>query len=202
MSRLYNAMFTRTIGTAVDFKHSCCWTNINDEDPRELDLDGIKSETFDVGETLFYTKYGLNLIVKVQSIQLQGGVLRIQVADSNGVQFTITAEYLHNPNNPDIGWIPTSILEYCSSADHLTDEHLECISSPQYLSPLQQEFLSLHHRLFHLPFTVMLRLAKLGILPRKFLKLRNDLPPCYPACLDNCTGSPGKVKSCLRAPAE
>ena len=126
---------------------------------------------------MFYTIDGLNLIVKVQSIQLHDGILRIQVADSNGVKFTTTAEYLRDSNNPDIGWIPTSIQEYRVSADHLTDEHLERISNPQHLLPLQQESLSLHHRLFHLSFTVMLQLAKLGILPRRFLKLRNNLPP-------------------------
>ena len=36
----------------------------------------------------------------------------------------------------------------------------------------------MHHKLFHLPYSVMLSMAKFGILPRRFLKLRNDLPPC------------------------
>lgn len=127
-----------------------------------------RSETFEVGETVFYAKEGLNLIVKVQSIQLQDNEFHIQVVDSNSVKFTTTAEYLRDPNNLDIGWIPTSIPGYRASADHLTDERLENISSPQHLSPLQQEFLSLHHRSFHLPFTVMLQLSKFDIFSAEF----------------------------------
>ena len=52
------------------------------------------------------------------------------------------------------------------------------ITSPTHLSPLQQEFLIMHCELNHLPFTIMLQLAKMNILPRRLLKLRNDLPPC------------------------
>ena len=62
----------------------------------------------------------------------------------------------------------------------LTDEEAKTFCSPLHLSPLQQEFLSLHNhdKLFHLPFTSMLRLCKFGVLPERFLKLRNNLPPC------------------------
>jgi hypothetical protein len=75
-----------------------------------------------------------------------------------------------------------SMPEYKSTAANLFDEDIAKISSLMYLSPLQQEFLSLYFKLFHLPFTIMLHMAKLGFLPRCFLKLRNDLPPCL-SCL-------------------
>lgn len=38
---------------------------------------------------------------------------------------------------------------------------------PASLSPAEQEFLDLHHRLFHLPFSVMFRLARAGNWPPK-----------------------------------
>ena len=49
---------------------------------------------------------------------------------------------------------------------------------PKHLSPLQQESLSVHYKPNHLPFTIMLRLSNMSILPCRFLKLRNYLPPC------------------------
>ena len=58
------------------------------------------------------------------------------------------------------------------------EEDIEKIASPKHLSPLQQEFFSVHYKLCHLPFTIILRLSKLRILPCRFIKLRNDLLPC------------------------
>ena len=105
-------------------------------------------------------------------------ILRFVVIDSNGKEITTTRENLRAPTNPDIGWIPTTLPEYKSSTRCLTDEQIKTLCSPNHLSPLQQEFLSLHHKLCHLPFSVMLRMSKLGILPKRFLKLRNNMPPC------------------------
>ena len=59
-----------------------------------------------------------------------------------------TREFLKSPNNPDIGWIPSSVPEFKSTANSLSEDD-----------------------------SVMLRMTTFGILPRRFLKLRNDLPP-------------------------
>ena len=50
------------------------------------------------------------------------------------------------------------------------------------LSFLQERFLRWHERCNHLSFANMLKLARKGLLPREFLKLEHDLPPCG-ACL-------------------
>ena len=68
------------------------------------------------------------------------------------------------------------------SAKTLSDDGIEKITSPKHLSPLQQEFLSVHYKLNHLPITIMLWLYNMSILPCRYLKLRNDLPPCV-SCL-------------------
>ena len=143
----------------------------------------MTTDLFDVGETVFFSKDGYSTFVKVKSFQLDdSNVLRFTVIAADGKEIITTREHLRAPENPDIGWIPTSVPEYKTAAHNLSDEDIEKIASPIHLSPLQQEFLSLHCRLFHLPYTVMLRMAKLGLLPRRFLKLRNDLPPCT-SCL-------------------
>ena len=85
---------------------------------------------------------------------------------------------LCSPSNPDIGWIPEFAPEYGQAGKLLLEEANKNIISPTHLSPLQQEFFIVHYELNHLPFTIMLRLEKISILPRRFLRLRNYLPHC------------------------
>ena len=128
-------------------------------------------------------------------------VLRIIVTNINGDDIITTKENLRSPNNPYVGWIPRSVPEYKQSAKTLSEKDIEKIMSPKHLSPLQQEFLSVHYKLNHLPFTIMLRLSNMSILPRRFLKLRNDLPPCVSCMLDKLIAACGGTNHPLRQPA-
>ena len=40
----------------------------------------------------------------------------------------------------------------------------------------------MHHRLFHLPYSIMFRLSKAGLLPKHFLRLK-DWPPTCASCM-------------------
>ena len=104
---------------------------------------------------------------------------------------------MRSPNSPDIGWIPSPIPESRSTADTLSDEELKKIAFLVHLLPLQQEFMSIHHKRFHLPYTHMLRLAKFGILPKCFLKLKNDLPPCVSCMFGQAHRKPWRHKCSL-----
>ena len=129
----------------------------------------------------------------------EANVLRIVVTNSNGDDIVTTKEHLRLPTNPDVGWIPSSVPEYKQAAKTLLEEDIEKITSPKHLSPLQQEFLSVHYKLSHLPFTIMLRLAKVGILPHRFLKLRNDLPPCVSCLFGQAHRRPWRHKSSTKS---
>ena len=145
--------------------------------------DDITSELFGIGETLFFTNNEWSGLVKVKSFSLdKTNVLRIFVTNSNGDDIITTKEHLRSPNNPDVGWIPSSVTEYKQPAKTLSEKDIEKITSPKHFSPLQQEFLFVHYKLNHLSFTIMLRLSNMIILPRRFFKLRNNLPPCV-SCL-------------------
>ena len=63
------------------------------------------------------------------------------------------------------------------------------------MSLLQREFLSVRYKLNHLPFTIMLRLSNMSILPHRFLKLRNDLPPCVSCLFGQAHRRPWRHKS-------
>ena len=65
---------------------------------------------------------------------------------------------------------------------------------PSSLSLLQEKFLRWHERCNHLPYAKMLLLSKQGILPKEFLKLENNFPPCG-SCLFGRQGRrPKKAK--------
>ena len=85
-------------------------------------------------------------------------VLRIFVTNSDGEEIITTKEHLRSPSNPDIGWIPSSVPEYKQPGKTLSEEDIKKVTSPRHLSPLQQEFLSVHYKLSHLLFSIMLRL--------------------------------------------
>jgi hypothetical protein len=75
---------------------------------------------------------------------------------------------LSRPENPEFNDLPRTTTEYWSTANMLTEEEVRKIVNPPQLSPLQQDPLNMHHRLFHLPFAVMFKWAKIGILPKSY----------------------------------
>ena len=139
----------------------------------------ITSELFDIGETLFFKNDVWSGLAKVKYVSLdETNFPRIIVMNSNGDDIITTKEHLHSLSNPDVRWITSSVPKYKQSFKTLSEEDIEKITSPKKLSPLQQEFLSVHYKINYLPFTIMSRLSNMSILPRQFLKIRNDLPPC------------------------
>ena len=196
---MYRAMVSKVINPSTKNQYSCCLTQMDDdnEDPtlsrtqcndntcrhhhaHASDASDTVLELFEIGETLYYANDGWSGLVKVKSFEFdKDGILRFVVTSiASDEDIETTSEHLRSPSNPDIGWIPTSVPEYKTASRTLTEEEIEKLTAPTHLSPLQQEFLSVHHKLYHLPFTIMLRLSKFGILPQRFLKLRNNMPPC------------------------
>ena len=75
--------------------------------------------------------------------------------------------------------IPKTPLDYCQEVGKgITPEVAHKLAYPRALSPQQQELMSWHHRLYHLPFHRIFMLAKRGWLPKVLLKLQDKLPLC------------------------
>jgi len=97
---------------------------------------------------------------------------KIAVHDSN-LQFLL---------QPDLSNLPSTPLDYCKEVGKgLSLEEAQRLARPRTLSPLQQELMSWHHRLYHLPFNTILMLADRGHLPKRLTQCRNTLPLCI-AC--------------------
>jgi hypothetical protein len=69
------------------------------------------------------------------------------------------------------------------------------LAHPQHLTPHEQEFLDMHNWLFHLPYSIMFRLAKIGVLPKYFTRLINRPPPCASCMFGMAHRKPWRHKS-------
>lgn len=186
------SLYTKAVGLKVNLTKSffhCHRTTLISQDETDDELIqptpklNLSDDIFHVGETLLYTKEGQASYVRVEKIFLDSdSILKLCVRSASDQVIETTIEFLRAPELPDIGWIPTSIPEKRTAAANLPATDLEKLTNPVKLSPLQEDFLAFHERLWHLPFKVMFRMVKLGLLPNKFKKLKNKAPPCV-SCL-------------------
>ena len=103
--------------------------------------DDITSELFDIGENLLFTNNGWSGLVKVKYLSLdKTNVLRIIVTNSNGDDIITTKEHLRSPNNPDVGWIPSSVPKYKQSAKTLSEEDIEKSRRPNICHRCSRSF--------------------------------------------------------------
>ena len=197
----FQSVFSRKVDDSIDHAHcsSQCHAVVSEEDnlPR---IPGkvieFENEIIHPGETLLYTNEGMTSLARVLDVFVDPqGVLRIKLLCTSGKEVVTTQQSVRSPDNPDIGWIPASVPDLRNTSSLLSDEELKKIASPPTLSPSQQLFLSWHHRLNHLPFQLMLRLAQMGILPKQFLKLKNDLPPCVSCQFGKAHRKPWRSKT-------
>jgi hypothetical protein len=78
--------------------------------------------------------------------------------------------------------IPQMPLDYCEEVGiGITQEQAQQLACPRALILQQQDLMSWHHCLYHLPFNRILMLAKHGYLPKILLNHQDKLPLCV-AC--------------------
>eukprot|EP00956_Cyclotella_meneghiniana_P015820 scaffold24563_cov43-Cyclotella_meneghiniana.AAC.8 len=155
----------------------------------EID-NGLSSESaqsardFEVGDSVNYISDGKVEAAKyIRSIPLESdgesqGEMH-EVVLSNGLKVTTDASHLTLMDQADLTNIPLDAESYCKEVgEGLTKKDIAMMARPKVLTPLQQEFMHLHEKMYHTPFHVMIRLARTGVLPKRFLKLRNDTPIC------------------------
>jgi hypothetical protein len=115
----------------------------------------------------------LSTIAKILSVEpTDGAETKYTVEDAKGERYTVTRECLYDIGGVDIADIPSAEKDFENLATTLSAEELvelyARLTNPSSLTPAkEEEFISWHHRLNHLPFTMMKRLAEMGILPRR-----------------------------------
>ena len=94
---------------------------------------------FHFDETLLYSNSGHTTYIKVEEIFLDdNAVFWFRVRTKSEESFEATKESLSTPDNPNIGWIPTTIPEKTDAAYKLSEDDLDKLTNPVTLSPLQE----------------------------------------------------------------
>ena len=94
---------------------------------------------FHVGETLLYANAGQTSYVRMEEISLdKKAVLRFRVRTTNDEVIETTKESLRSPDDPDIGWIPTTLPEKKEAVSNITEKEIDDITNPVSLSSLQE----------------------------------------------------------------
>ena len=73
-------------------------------------------------------------------------------------------------------------------------EEPQVLDRPITISPLQQELLSWHCQLYHLPYSTLFRLASIGFLPKQLIECRNKPPLCVACQSGQVHRHPWRVK--------
>jgi hypothetical protein len=82
-------------------------------------------------------------------------------------------------------------LDYCKQVGNgITKEEAEALARPIFLTPVQQELMDWHHRLYHLSIPKILCLTEKGYLPKGLLKCKGSLPICVACQFGTATRRP------------
>ena len=149
-----------------------------------------QSNGFKLGESVLYVKFvkdrkkGKKTKTRVSTISAvyegvnaDGKTHIIRLAD--GTKMTVHDCYLQKHLQPSFDNIPQTPLDYKNEVGvGISQEEAQRLARPKALSPVQQELLSWHHRLYHLKFKRIFTLARLGILPKTLLECENTAPLC------------------------
>ena len=103
--------------------------------------------------------------------------------------------------------MPNTPLDYQNEVGTgLSLKEAQSLARPRTLSPVQQEFMSWHHQMYHLPYRTLFRLASLGFLPKRLLDCRNKPLLCVPCQFAQTHRRPwrtkGKKSGSIRTPSQ
>ena len=124
--------------------------------------------------------HGKNGPVVYKGSSADGIMHTICLADGSNI--SVHDNNLQLLEHHDIFNIPKTPLDYRNEVGTgSTLEEAQNLARPRPISPLQQELMSWHHRLYYIPFHNICMLASNGSLKNRLLECRNNLPLCV-AC--------------------
>jgi hypothetical protein len=92
--------------------------------------------------------------------------MKCKVTLSNDMVTLVDPETLNFIKNPDIASIPQTSEDYHWESKNILPLQLQNLLSPKSLSPLQEEMLSHHDCLHHMPFPKLIVMAQQGKIPK------------------------------------
>jgi hypothetical protein len=106
---------------------------------------------------------GIKSVVNFIGVELSGGTRqKFKVFNNDSTTNLVDPQMLHFLENPDIASVPQASDDYCRECEAVSKEDLKHVLNPQSLSPFQEEMMSYHIKLHHLPFPKLIELAEKG----------------------------------------
>ena len=123
-----------------------------------------------------------------------GDILKHKIRRSDIEDYLIDREHISSITVPDISNVPILIEEYASKLHNLTTSQLKDIAKLDILDKYQQDLVSLHNKMNHLPFPAMIKLAENGNIDKRFAKLKNRQPVCMSCVFGRSRRRPWRSK--------
>ncbi len=157
--------------------------------------DNDTNTLFMLNETIiFKDSKGLTHQVTYLGPHILDKVLKHKIRTPNDTEFFVDAIFLSPLNAPDIGAIPVTVEQYMAELPQLTRQQIEHILNPQTLDDNQREFMALHFKMNHLPFSAMITLAENKRINKKYFWLKHRLPICMSCIFGTSHCKPWRTK--------
>ena len=134
-----------------------------------------------------YFELGMNVIYTdgeggIETVVYEGATAdgsQCVMRKKDGSKIFVYSSHLRFKNQADLTSLPSTPLDYCREVGKgLSVKEAVSLAYPKVLTPLQQELLSWHFRLYHLPFWRIFQLCEAGYLPKRLLKCKDKPPVC------------------------
>ena len=112
-------------------------------------------------DIMYRNEQGKNLPVVYKGASADGLIhtARLEI----GMKMTVHDSNLQLLNQPNFSNIPKTPLDYRNEVGTgLSLEEAQALARPQTIPPVQQDLMSWHHQLYHLPYHILFRLESIG----------------------------------------
>jgi hypothetical protein len=126
--------------------------------------------------------------------------IKCSIQLSNETVLLVDPETLNFIENPDVASIPQTSDDFIRESGHISASEMQNLISPTIISPLQEEMLSHHNRLHHLPFPKLIVMAERGEIPKRLAFLKGRCPLCVACLFGQAHKRPWRSKSKQKHP--
>ncbi len=141
-----------------------------------------------------------NIVVFLGADFTENMQLKCEVKMSIDTVIVVDPVTLNFIENPDIASIPQTSEEYCLEFEKIKPLQIEHLLSPQSLSPLQEELMSYHNQLHHLPWPKLMTMAEQGEIPKPLAALKGQCLICVACLFGSAHKQPWRTKSKQKHP--
>jgi len=143
----------------------------------------IVDKKFKKGERLILQENQVRIPVTFEGCSVEGNKLWFEANKKDGSTVKTFKQHLSRPEDPNIGSIPITPANYKKALENLPPERLQEIANPPPLDPLAQLWLSYHSGILkHSPKGLMIKLAKMGVIPKELLYYEHRKAPVCVSC--------------------